>query len=325
MKLGVFSNSKLDPWINWSTLGPPLLQPLARMPDARLIEPAPVRFSNLRDLMDAVFSAYSCDSLFWMQSSSRPEPPIHLVASLRGFVRRAAYTVDPWPRSLDRIGTLAVLQGLNPCFSAYTQSIAILRERFPKGRFEWMPFGVDTNVFVPSPEGKQIFAYWMGRRYEPLHKKLLEYCTKRGLDYRYTKVGGEIKSPKDLGRITASSQYFVVTPPDLDQLDRTGGVSPLVMRYLEGLAAGTRLLGVLPHSGEYERILPIDAILTVAPDGSDLEIKLDADRENTDKDAAVARACDLVRTKHSWATRAEQIYRRLSTGDPISESEYCIK
>lgn len=38
-----------------------------------------------------------------------------------------------------------------------------------------------------------------------------------------------------------------------------GGFSALVMRYFEGLAAGTRLLGVLPRSGEYESILPMDA------------------------------------------------------------------
>ena len=59
------------------------------------------------------------------------------------------------------------------------------------------------------------------------------------------------------------------------------------MRYLEGLSAGARLLGVLPGSGEYEDLLSLDAILQVAPDGSDLAEKLDADRKNPSARSAV--------------------------------------
>jgi len=47
------------------------------------------------------------------------------------------------------------------------------------------------------------------------------------------------------------------------------------MRYLEGIAAETRLLGVVPRSGEFDELLPRDAILEVAPDGSDLAERLD--------------------------------------------------
>ena len=84
----------------------------------------------------------------------------------------------------------------------------------------------------------------------------------------------------NLGRLVGRSRYFVVTPPDIDNPSRTGGYSPLVMRYLEGLAAGTRLLGVLPRSGEFEQLLPRDSICEVDPCGSDLAEKLDADRHN---------------------------------------------
>jgi hypothetical protein len=93
------------------------------------------------------------------------------------------------------------------------------------------------------------------------------------------------------------------------------------MRYLEGLAAGARLLGVLPRSGEYEALLPLDAILLVAPDGSDLAAKLDADQDNLDARAAVERGRRLVRSHHSWAKRAQQIYERLSTGMPTGFGE----
>jgi hypothetical protein len=86
------------------------------------------------------------------------------------------------------------------------------------------------------------------------------------------------------------------------------------MRYFEGLAAGARLVGVLPRSGEYQRLLPLDAILVVAPDGSDLAAKLDADRDDPMSRAAVERASVVVREQHSWAKRAEQIFNRLDNG-----------
>jgi len=72
----------------------------------------------------------------------------------------------------------------------------------------------------------------------------------------------------------------------LDNTRRTGGFSPLVMRYFEGLAAGTRLLVVLPRSGEYEA-LPTDAFCQVSPDGSDLAQRLDEDRSNPNNQRAV--------------------------------------
>src|SRR5205807_1465808 len=152
-----------------------------------------------------------------------------------------------------------------------------LKRRFPKGAFEWLPFGVDTDVFRPRNAERDIFAYWMGRRHERLHRVLLDYCQQRGLEYRFTTVSGEFRDPSELGALVSRCRYFVVTPPDIDNPSRTGGYSPLVMRYLEGLAGGARLLGVLPKSGEFEDLLPREAICEVAPDGSDLTEKLDAD------------------------------------------------
>jgi hypothetical protein len=84
------------------------------------------------------------------------------------------------------------------------------------------------------------------------------------------------------------------------------------MRYLEGLSAGARLLGVMPKSGEYQDLLPRAAILEVAPDGSDLESSLDADLANQEGWSAVEHATSLVRAHHSWERRAEQIRDRLA-------------
>ncbi len=321
IQLGVFSNEKLDPAVNWTTLGPPLLKVLAARENARLIAPPPLAWDRGREWRAVLRNLGSLDTLFWMQEGSRPEVPIHIASLLCRRATRSAFVVDPWKYLLTKIGTLAVFQRLDPCFVSMREGWEELKIRFPCGRFEWLPFGVDTNVFDSVPGERPIFAYWMGRRYEPLHQAMLAYCTDRGLRYQYTRRGGEFPNPRDLGGLVGRSQYFLVTPPNLADPARTGGFSPFVMRYLEGLAAGARLLGVLPRSGEYELLLPRDAILVVEPDGSDLTEKLDADRANPEGRAAVERARILVREHHSWAKRAEQIYDRLSTGKAIEFKE----
>jgi hypothetical protein len=314
MRLGVLSNERLDPWVNWTTLGPPLLRPLAANIGAELIAPPPFGGTHISEWGAVAKRCMSAEALFWMQGSARPELPVHVASFLAGRAKRAAFVVDAWRPALTKIGLMAVAQRLDPCFVAYREAVEELRVRYPKGRFEWLPFGIDTDVFDSFSEERPIFAFWMGRRYEPLHQAMLRYCQARGLDYRYRQPG-QFPTAAELGRLVGTSKYFLVSPPDLDNPTRTGGYSPLVMRYLEGLAAGTRLLGVLPRSGEYEALLPLEAMVQVAPDGSDLDAKLDADLA-LDTRQTMARARDLVRSQHSWRRRAEQIYGCLLEGAP---------
>ena len=311
MKLAVLSNDRLNPWINWSTLGPPVLSALARMAGGSLVSPPPLGWSERREWIRTLQDVRRADTVFWMQGSARPELPLVAASLAAGFARRSAFVVDAWKPDLPKIGLAAVAQRLDPCFVAFREGCEELKRLFPKGRFEWLPFGIDTQVFDAVPGERDIFAFWMGRRHAPLHEALLRYCEARGLSYRYRREG-EFLSAEELGRLAGRARYFVVTPPDLDDLARTGGYSPLVMRYLEGLSAGARLLGVMPKSGEYQDLLPRAAILEVAPDGSDLESCLDADYANREGWTAVEHARNLVRAHHSWERRAEQIRDRLA-------------
>ena len=246
------------------------------------------------------------------------EWPVWTVSAMKARIRRAAFVVDAWRPELSKIGALATVQRLNPCFVAFREAYVELKQRFPSGNFEWLTFGVDTNVFRPATGERDIFAYWMGRRYDPLHKALLDYRRDRGLEYRYSRVGGEFRNPEELGALVGRARYFLVTPPDLDNPIRTGGFSPLVMRYLEGLAAGARLLGVVPRSGEFEELIPRKALCEVKPDGSDLADRLDADAADREGWRIAEEARDLVRREHSWVRRAEQIYARRAQAEPVT-------
>ncbi len=104
-------DQRLNPWVNWTTLGPPLLNPLAACRDARLIAPPPLAFKRKRDWCTVLGSVHSADTLFWMQGASRPEWPICFALSPPGRARRSAFVVDPWS-TVSKIGALAVMQGL---------------------------------------------------------------------------------------------------------------------------------------------------------------------------------------------------------------------
>lgn len=313
LRLAALSNARLSPAINWSTLGPPLLTPLAAHPGGQLIAPPQLGWTHRAGWRRATRQLRDANAVFWMQSASRPELPVWALSATRPAIRRSAFVIDAFRPLLTKIGALAVAQRLDPCFVAFREASEELQQRFPSGRFEWLPFGIDTDVFKPRPEveARDIFAYWMGRRDERLHLALLRYCEQRGLEYRYTRASGEFSDPQALGALVARCRYFVVTPPDAT---RTGGFSPLVMRYMEGLAAGARLLGVLPQSGEFEDLFPRAALCEVAADGSDLAERLDADADDADAWRCVAEAGEIVRLGHSWQQRARQIHTRLKDG-----------
>lgn len=305
--LVVLSNARIDAAINYTTLREPFLEPLAEVARGRVVTPPPLTVGTAGELWDSVRTTRSARSVFWMQSSSRPELALSVAAWSGPHQQRAAAVIDAWAPQIDRIGWLAVVQRLRPLFVFFREGHDELIRRFPRGCFEHVPFAVDTSVFRPGEGERDIFAYWMGRRYEPLHLALESYCRERELRY-VTTSGGEVGDPAELGRLVARSRYFVVTPPDLDNPGRTGGFSPLVMRYLEGLAAGARLLGVRPRSGEFEELIPSGAMLEVAPDGSDLVERLDSDAADPGVGPATAVAGDLVRSEHSWSRRAEQVW-----------------
>jgi hypothetical protein len=312
MDLGLLSNSSLNPKVYWSTVIPPLFSSMAEQPGVRTISPPFLTWENRSEWMRTRSEVRACDTFFWVQLSSRPAPPIHAAAFLKLKARRSAMILDAWTPAWTKIGLSATLQRLDPCFVAYRHSTEELTRRFPLAKFVWLPFGCDTTVFYPRRQEKTIFAFWMGRRDEPLHRALTAYCEARGLRYVFQDNGSY--TTEELGSICSSSRYFVVTPP---HASRSGGFSPLVQRYFEGLAAGTRLLGVLPEGGDYQMFLPTEAMCVVKPDGSDLAERLDADRRLGDHEAITERVAAFVREHHSWGRRGEQIYDHLASAKPI--------
>ena len=73
--------------------------------------------------------------------------------------RRSNFILDAWKPSLTKIGIVATVERLDPCFIAYREAIDELKRRFPLAKFVWLPFGAHTDVFYPRKEEKSVFAF----------------------------------------------------------------------------------------------------------------------------------------------------------------------
>ena len=314
-RLGVLANDALSPRVNWTTLGPPVTRSLVRDFGAHAIRPPALSRDHASEWRAVHRDVRNSASLFWMQLAARPENPLLAALALGPLKRRSAYVLDAWPYTIPNLAVFARAARLRPCFVAMREGVEALSHAAPKVNVVHLPFAADLDVFVAPPDGERdIFAFSMGRSHAPLHHALKDYCAERGLTYA-SSTGGRITDARDLGRMVARSKYFVVTPPDLDHPERAGGFSPLVMRYLEGLAAGARLLGTLPRSGEFEKILPSESILQVSSDGHDLAARLDADTKDDSGFAATREACRIVRAEHGWQHRAQTIHDAIAAYD----------
>ena len=315
MELGLVSNLLVNSQPYWQAYVPPLFSGISDNRDnVRIVEPPPVSWSNRAAWKKVRSQIKACDTLFWLQLSSRPASAVHLASLNRLAARRANFVIDAWKPVVTKIGLAATIERLDPCFVAYLEATTDLKRRFPFGKFVWLPHACNTDIFYPRQEGKPNFAFYMGRRHEPLHQALIKYCEARGLKYLYFDrfVFGE-----ELGRAASSAQYFVASPREIIDPKTNSAYNPISPRYFEGLAAGARILGTLPKSGEYSALLPADALCEVALDGSDLAERLDRDRRNPENQRAVDAATVLVREHHSWRRRGQQVYNYLEHGGPL--------
>jgi hypothetical protein len=205
-------------------------------------------------------------------------------------------------------------QRLAHWFLLYRDSVLALKSTAPNRHFEWLPIGFNDRVFRDQDLERDIYALWVGRRYEPLHSALMHHCAKRGLHYEFFEPPGRYMSLDELSRLVARSRYFLAVPADLEDPLRTGGMSTFAMRYLEGAAGGCRLLGAKPRSGEFDLMLPHDAIVECAPDGSNLEAVLEEADADPEFDRKAQTACAHVHALHPWSKRADWIYARLQSG-----------
>jgi hypothetical protein len=130
MRLAALSNDRLNPWISWSALAPPLLKALTSRNDTVFASPPALvdRPRVPRSSCDA-----GCQHGILLQECTT-RTAIWLAGSLP-YARRTAFVLDAWQPQLSKIGRLAVMHRLTLA-SSRTAKPARSSMRFPQGRFE---------------------------------------------------------------------------------------------------------------------------------------------------------------------------------------------
>jgi hypothetical protein len=145
---------------------------------------------------------------------------------------------------------------------------------------EYVPSAVDALRFspYPTPPDRVIDVYSVGRRVDTLHQALLRLASRDGLYYLYdTLHTGDSLTPDHrehremYAGVAKRSRFFTVAPAKVDHPEETAGQVEVGLRYYEGLAAGTVVLGQLPTPPAIRELFDWpDAIVSVNPDGSDV-------------------------------------------------------
>ena len=316
MRLAVLSPQGIDVPFYWRNLGPPLELALASQPGATLVAPAPLRKAMLRPnrpgWLAAIRTLRKADAVFWIQEHLHPAASLWALAYLSPLARRGILAADAWEPTLGYLARIVEAQRPFVCWVFYSQALERLRLAAPSVRWEWLGLGVDLSRFRDLELDRDLYAFWMGRRYEPLHEALARHCAARGLAYRFSTGPSDPGDVTELNELISRSRYFVVTPPHLQNPARTGGFSPLTSRYLEGSAAGARLLGVPPVARELEALLPGGALVECGSDGRDLGSVLDAADADPAFDDLRLQTRDEVVARHGWDERARAIHAALT-------------
>ena len=114
--------------------------------------------------------------------------------------------MDAWKYLIAKVGILATLQRFDPCFVAFREAYQELKARFLTRRFEWLPFGVDTEVFDAVPGEKTDFRLLDGsaiRAAASGHGSLL--CEEESRVSIYPRKAGSFPIHYDLGKLVGSS------------------------------------------------------------------------------------------------------------------------
>jgi hypothetical protein len=316
MRLVVLSGRHLGQEIYWRNCGPPLEDALASFSDATLVLPPPLR-NALRPggrpaWLNAIRTLRKADAVFWPQMHLRPVTPVWASAYVQPMARRGTLAMDAWEPTIENLGRILTAQHLFTAWVHYSEAYDWLRAHHPRLRLSWLRLGFNQGVFRDLEVERDIYALWVGRRLEPLHQALIEYCAARGLVYRYSRAANDPATTEELNELVSRARYFLVTPPNLSNTSRTGSYSPLTMRYIEGPASGSRLLGVAPRRVELDAHLPVGALIEVQPDGTDLADVLERSDQDAEFEATRIAVREHVLKHHSWVARAAEIHRAMT-------------
>jgi len=180
----------------------------------------------------------------------------------------------------------------------------------------YMPPGIDAIKFCPYPlqPKKSIDVCSIGRRPASIHESLLNLADKNNFLYMYDMLKRSYvinyNEHRSLYRnMVKRSRYFIAYKPKFDLQSETGGQEDLNVRFFEGAAGGTVILGMPPNCEAFSQNFDwSDAVIPLPEDTTNVgEIiaHLDSQPERLNK----IRTDNVVNSllRHDWLYRWEKI------------------
>jgi hypothetical protein len=212
---------------------------------------------------------------------------------------------------------LAALIPFDHIVVGYSGAVAAVAEAM-KRPCHAVPIGVDAIRFSPYPRplDKVIDIYRMGSGSEGLHQALLDLAAKKDMFYVYdTFVASDIKIHNHrqhremLANVVKRSRYFIVAPTTRRLPDATGDQIEIGLRYYEGSAAGTVMIGQIPYCDTFNMLFNWqDVVIEIEADGSNIAEVISGLEAQPKRLLEISRRNAMeALLRHDWAYRWKQI------------------
>jgi Glycosyl transferases group 1 len=226
--------------------------------------------------------------------------------------------LELWRPGIERYARyLSVLEQFDHVFIGNRVSVEPLAKRL-KVPCSYLPPGIEAQALspYPNPPERVIDCYSFGRRSPGVHAALLEMAERTRLTYVYdTLDANRVHDYREHRRLVANlckrSRYcFAFRLNDnAERARKTGGEDGLALRFFEGAAAGTVLLGSKPRCAEHDECFDWpDSTINIAFDGSDVRDVIAALDAQPDRVARIRRS-NIVNSlrRHDFLYRWERV------------------
>lgn len=253
-------------------------------------------------------------------SVAQPRDLLYL-NSLKNWRERSGFAVcwlqELWANDIKLTGRLLdVLEQFDHVICPFYHTTEHLKQRISTP-VTYMTWGVDTKLFCPYPSEprRAIDVCAVGEVHPIMHERLLEFAETTGQYYQYGTIRGHhamashVAHRRNYADTLKRSRYFLSFLAKIVNTQQRGTQEEFGLRYLEGIAAGTVMLGSKVNNPSYDMYFDWpDAVIDIpfdAADIADVIAELDADP----KRVAQIRRDNVVNalTRHDHLHRWEKV------------------
>jgi hypothetical protein len=252
---------------------------------------------------------------------------LHQIERVKGWRERsglaAVFFVEAWSGALEaHREQLRLLDKFDHVFVLNEDVIPALAQ-YTRTPISYLATATDCLRASPEPvhgvmpeRGIDILS--LGRQLPDVHERLIEIAARRGLFYHHDIWTGMRAVDWEGARamnaeLTRRARYSVVWDPTLrplpGKMEQIAGDRVMTTRFFEATAGGAIMIGQGTPAPAFAAAFDwADAIVPIAPDGSDVEAVIDALDADPDRQAAIrtANVTNALR-RHDWVYRWQHI------------------